>query len=348
MKKENPQTLPQAERAAPDPPIEPPDIPLGGWSELPASDPVTAYLAQNQWSGPRPPQGWEAARLSSAAHVYRERSTGQRVLAKFYAAKTGGDAGKYARREFQFTRQAQTSGLADGELRSVQPLAVWRGVLFLEYADGLTLGDLIAVRRNRPGTLTLSLERAAASLATLHAHSPQRREAPDFDAAIAYAHKVIDTLAKHGVLQDNALVRDGLGRAVDRWAGEPAMRNFVPTTIHGDATTSNFVFPWDGGLVVIDWERCKVADPAADLGRLLAEVSHSISEQGGDVAEAEPLLARAADAYRRTLPAAWDADAIVQRARFYRASSTLRIARNGWLSRLDRTALVAHAFALLT
>lgn len=328
------------------PPLDAPSIPTGGWSRLPISDPVATYLTGNLWQEPGPPAGWEVARLSSAAHVYRETSTGQTMLAKFYAAKTGSEAERYARREFEFTRQAQASGLTGGAIRSVRPLGVWRGVLFLEYVDGLTLGDIIAVRRNRPGTLAPSLERAAASLALLHGHSAQTAQPPDF-AGIAYAHKIIDNLARHGVLQDNALVRDGLARTVDRWAGEPAMRNFVPVCIHGDATTSNFVFPWDGSLVVIDWERFKVSDPADDLGRLMAEVSHSISQQGGDVAEAEPLLARAADAYRQALPESWNADAIVERARFYRASSTLRIARNGWLSRLDRTALVAEAFALL-
>ena len=39
--------------------------------------------------------------------------------------------------------------------------------------------------------------------------------------------------------------------------------------------------------------------------------------------------------------------ALRERAVFFRATSTLRIARNGWLSRLERTALVAEALALL-
>lgn len=40
-------------------------------------------------------------------------------------------------------------------------------------------------------------------------------------------------------------------------------------------------------------------------------------------------------------------DTLIERARFYRASGTLRIARNGWLSRLERSALVVEAMALL-
>jgi hypothetical protein len=38
---------------------------------------------------------------------------------------------------------------------------------------------------------------------------------------------------------------------------------------------------------------------------------------------------------------------LIERARFYQASSTLRIARNGWLSRLERSALVVEGMALL-
>ena len=44
----------------------------------------------------------------------------------------------------------------------------------------------------------------------------------------------------------------------------------------------------------------------------------------------------------------WNTELLVYRARFYQATSTLRIARNGWLSRLDRLALILQAFALLS
>jgi thiamine kinase-like enzyme len=341
--------LPEAQNSHPlEPPADVPEIQQGNWFTLPASDIVVEYLSANIWQPSESPAAWEVARLSSAAYIYREKATQWAALAKFYAVKTGPDAEKHARREFECTQKARASCLAEGSTRVVQPLGVWRGVLFLEYVDGLTLEDIIAVRRNRPGTLTPSLERAAECLATLHAHGIELQEKPDFETAIAYARKLIDNLSTYGVLQGEPVIRDGLLRAVDRWARQPAMQDFVPAFIHGDATTSNFVFRWGDGLVVIDWERFKVADPAADLGRLMAEVSHSVSQQGGDTIEAWPLIERLADAYRRALPSDWDADALRERARFYQASSTLRIARNGWLSRLDRTALVAQALALLT
>jgi hypothetical protein len=77
------------------------------------------------------------------------------------------------------------------------------------------------------------------------------------------------------------------------------------------------------------------------------EITHSINQHGGSVTEAEPFVRHMVDAYRHALPSSWNGDAVADRARFYWASSTLRIARNGWVSRLDRTALVAQAMALL-
>jgi hypothetical protein len=52
-------------------------------------------------------------------------------------------------------------------------------------------------------------------------------------------------------------------------------------------------------------------------------------------------------AYQRARSLKVGVDALIERARFYRASSTLRIARNGWLSRPERSALVLEATALL-
>jgi hypothetical protein len=60
------------------------------------------------------------------------------------------------------------------------------------------------------------------------------------------------------------------------------------------------------------------------------------------------LLEHITKAYTQTLPPDLDRQAILERARFHQAISALRIARNGWLSRLTRTGLVAHAMALLS
>lgn len=331
-----------------EPPADVPEIQRGNWFSLPADDPVAAYITANCWEGPDPPAGWEAARLSQAVYVYREGMTAHKISAKFYAVKTGASADKHARREMEAIDQAQGAGLTGAGVRAIRALGLWRGILFLEYLDGLTLEDVIAVRRSRPGTLTPCLERTARLLATLHGHGVQPEAAPDFRPAVEHTRKVVEELATHGVLQGDPLVRQGLLRAIERWEEAPVMEAFTPTCVHGDATTSNFIFPWDEGIVALDWERFDVADPAADLGRLMAEVSHSINQHGGSVAEAEPFIEHLVAAYVKALPAGWDSTALLQRARFHRAASTLRIARNGWVPRLDRTALVAQGLALLS
>jgi hypothetical protein len=330
------------------PPEDTAELLRGEWILLPVDDPITGYLETHHWSNPTPPVQWEMARLSQATYAYRETATQWAVAAKFYAAKTGAEAPEHAARELERIREAQAAGLKEGDDRVVHPLSLWRGVLFLEYVDGLTLEDLIAVRRSRPGVLTMALERAAMFLAPLHAQTIQPDVQPDVISQVAYTHKVVDSLVKHGVLASDPVTSLGLHRLIDRWADNPLMSNYRPALKHGDATTTNFVFPWDGGMVVIDWERMYPGDPAADLGRLMAEVAHSITQHGGTVAEAVPALGHIAEAYRRALGADRDAERAIERAKFYQASSTLRIARNGWVSRLDRIGLVARAMALLS
>ncbi len=331
-------------------PLQPPDAPeieQGDWLPLPQTDPVVEYLVEQHWDQPQPPVGWQAGRLSDAARVYRETASGWSVIAKFYTAKTS-SAIKYARREFQCTQRVQKAGLAEGPIRAHRPLSVWRGVLFLEYIDGLALEDVIAVRRGRPGLLRASLEFTAQLLAHLHAHGLHPDAPPKPSSSAKYARKVVGDLARWGILEDDLVVQQGLHRAIDRWEANPVMGDYIPTLTHGDTTTANFIFPWEGGVVAIDWERLYVDDPASDLGLLMAELVHSLNQQGGSIAEAQVFVQRLVDAYQQALPPDWDVDALLERARFFRALSKLRIARNGWVSRLDRTALVAQALALLS
>ncbi|MBN1966952.1 MAG: aminoglycoside phosphotransferase family protein [Anaerolineae bacterium] len=330
-----------------EPPIDLPEIQRGVWCPLPASDPVAAHLTSHYWDKPEPPAAWEVARLSQAVYLYRETRTHHAVVTKFYSIKTRDAAERHARQELELTQQARAAELAEGSIRALQPLGVFQGVLLLEYVNGLTLQDVIAVRRHRPGTLLPALQQAGELLATLHRHAIRPDASPDFATPLHKTRGYIETLVKFGVLADDPLIGAGLGRLIDRWDAKPVMRAYAPALTHGDATTTNFVYPWEGGVVGIDWERLQPGDPAADLGRLLAEVTHSITQHGGNVAEALPDIEYLADAYYRALPGDWDQAALSERARFYQAASTLRIARNGWVSRLDRTALVAQALALL-
>jgi len=302
----------------------------------------------NLWDQAEQPDSWQTARLSSAAYIYREETTGWTIVAKFHTAKTGSDAESHAAREYQYIQQAWEVGIAEKVMSIVRPISLWRGALFLEYVDGLTLEDKIAIRKRHPGELSRILENMSRFLVCLHAGSLQHETRQDFGQAADYADKLVDNLSRHGVLQNNPIVQNGFGRVIEKWAADPLMWDFQPTQIHGDATTTNFIFSRDGRGVAVDWERSKYDDPAADLGRLVAEVTHCINHHGGSVTEALSLIHKITNAYCNNLPSDWNAGELLRRSRFYQATSTLRIARNGWLSRKDRMALVIRALALLS
>jgi thiamine kinase-like enzyme len=329
------------------PPADVPEIQRGNWYPLPLTDPVVSFLAAELWEDPIDAPSWEVARLSKAAYVYKENKTNWKTVAKFYSVKSKSGAEKYAQREFIQTQDAQVATSSPGQFRAVRPLAVYQGTIFVEYVDGLTLEDVIAVRRSRPGTLLPSLEKIARFFAQLHTNASRPNEPIHFDWEINDTWEILDNLVKHGILEADPLVENGVKVLVERWAEAPRMRAYTPVLIHGDATTSNFIFTWEDEMVAVDWERARPADPASDLGRLMAEVSHSISQHGGSPAEALPFVEHLVATYRQNLPQNWEVEALLKRARYFQAMSTLRIARNGWIPRLYRTGLVAQAMSLL-
>ncbi len=318
------------------------------WFPLPNNDPVIHHLSTVLWDREVAPESWVAARLSPAAYIYREKETGWKVVAKFHATKTGEDAIHHAEREHRLTQQAWNYLGCDQEFRSVQPLGLWNGALFLEFVEGLSLENKIAIRRSQPGELNLTIKAVGKFLSKLHVTGIQQKTIPDFGQAADYAHRLIDNLAKYGVLQNHPSVQTGLEYLVEKWATNPTMWDYKQVQNHGDATTTNFIFPPDGGVVAIDWERSEMGDPASDLGRQMAEITHSVNQRGGNFAEGLAFANELAIAYCNQLSSNWNRESLVYRAKFYQATSTLRIARNGWLSRPDRLALVLQAYALLS
>jgi len=330
------------------PPVSHTGIPKSDWFSLPDSDPITDYMVVNLWDLQEQPESWQAIRLSTAVYIYREQTTGWSIVAKFHTAKTGVDGERHAAREYHCIQQACEVGIKENGMCAVRPLGLWRGAIFLEYVDGLTLEDKIAIRRSQPGELSRILDNVGKFLASFHAGSLQHETRQDFGQAADYAYKLIDSLARHGVIQNNPIVQNGFGCVIEKWTTDRRMWDFQLTLNHGDATTSNFIFPSEGGVVALDWERSEFADPAADLGRLMAEVTHSVNQHGGNITEGQTFARQLAEMYCDSLPANWDPESLVYRAKFYQATSTLRIARNGWLSHLDRLTLILQAFALLS
>ncbi len=318
---------------------------LCDWIPLSLADPVVEYIAGNYWT--QSGGTWEAVRFSKAVYLYREAGTGYGVIAKFYEPKTGSSAEKHAEQEQAYIERVRSAGLSGEQGRAVQALGAWRGILFLEYVKGLTLADMIAVRQSRPGSLTESLTGVAGLLARLHAVGDRPDAALNFEAALDKTLGYVSELVTHGVLNGEPTVADGLRRLIERWGERPVMTQFTPALVHGDATTTNFVLSDEGEVVALDWERLRVADPAFDLGRLAAELVHTIRLQGGRGVETAFLVRHFLHAYHQASPTEGEKDGLNERIRFYQASSLLRIARNGWVPRLERMASVAQAMALL-
>jgi tRNA A-37 threonylcarbamoyl transferase component Bud32 len=330
-----------------EPPADLPAIQRGNWFDIPEEDEVQSYLKRSQLA-PVSGAAWQAARLSKAAYLYRDVDSGWSVVVKYYGVKTGRQGPKHALREFKLTQLACSAWLVIPGYRAVEPLDVWEDVLFLEYIDGLTLEDMISIRKSQPGVLIRCLEQAATLLANLHSNVVDVTEYAGFAHWIQKTRKIIHQLGKHGVLQDDPIIRSGLEKSIAGWEAKRWMDDFNPVPMHGDTTTSNFVFPKQGDVVAIDWERAGYSDPAFDLGRLAAEIAHSIDHIGGDMAEAAAFIEYLVEMYCSSLRSDTDSEALLERAKFYQASSSLRIARNGWVPREDRLRLVGQAFALLT
>ena len=93
--------MPKPTAELPPDPLEPPAsevIQRGQWQAVPDDDPLVRYLTTRVWDRDMPARRWEVARLSAAAHIFREVDSGWAVVAKFYTAKTGKDAHRHAER----------------------------------------------------------------------------------------------------------------------------------------------------------------------------------------------------------------------------------------------------------
>lgn len=320
----------------------------GEWLPLDSGDELTEHISQVYLAGEEQPAGWEVARLSGAVYLYRQVSTQWSLVVKYYEVKSKHSAQAYAQRELERIEEAGGYGLLCGGVsRCIRGMGTWRGVLFLEHLRGLTLADVIAARVSLPGQLAAGLKSVARLLSTLHREAQQLGTVPDFDASLRDNRRYVKSLERHGVLKGEEAIVTGLNDLFDTWGLDDGMQDYIPTRIHGDATTTNFVLLEGGSVVAIDWERMKTADPAADMGRLAAELAHSLRKNGADSQEVQTHVEACFQAYFEGAGAMVGEEAFRKRARFYEGASLLRIARNGWIPRLERMTMVAQAMAIL-
>jgi Ser/Thr protein kinase RdoA (MazF antagonist) len=219
--------------------------------------------------------------------------------------------------------------------------------LLLEDIPGPDLDRLLlrAALHGEADLLNQPLEKLAALLARFHTRPlPGGPVSPG--PALRYLAKVTGQLEAQGLV--NAGDRQALAAEGRLW--ELRLGRFADgqVLVHGDATPTNFLFP-DGRCVAVDLERLRLDDRLWDLSYLAGELKHAWGWRTGHPEASEAAIRHFFTAYLAALPAAPGlADRLFALNPFYMALAELRIARNDYLSRDYRLALIAEARRCLT
>jgi len=188
--------------------------------------------------------------------------------------------------------------------------------------------------------LARGLEALAALLTRFHA-APLPPAPASPDEGLGYLDKLRFKLQAQGLLDSE----EAAALAGERAAWADVLQAFPDrrVLVHGDATPTNFLFP-DGRAVALDLERLRAADRLWDLSWVAGELKHAWAWRTGDFHGAEPFIRGFFAAYLAAFP---EGIALAPRVYalnpFYMALAELRIARNAYLSRDYRGALVAEA-----
>jgi aminoglycoside phosphotransferase (APT) family kinase protein len=227
--------------------------------------------------------------------VYRD-DTGRRAVAAAARAATAFAAGG-----------AGTPAVASGGgvYVATDRVAVWPEVTGASLADVLLLS----------GTAAEGAVRAAGRALRLVHDEPPGEELPSCPDAAAEAGATLRTAQLLEVLLPavGAQLREGVSRVLDVLSRSPVER---PTTIHGDFKCENLLVS-DSRVHVLDFDRSGRGDPAADIGKFLADLRWWTDE-------CRPTGARLREAFLRAYGATEPAR--LARARAYDALLQFRMA----------------------
>jgi len=286
--------------------------------------------------------------LPSSRPVFRFVSTngGAPVVGKFfsgYPPLTSAD--RSLLREYDNYLQAARLGL-NGD-HGLLPRLLGRDPasrlgLLLEAIPGPDLDGLLkrACLEGDAAPLARGLENLAALLARFHA-APLPPAPVSPEEGLTYLDKLRFQLQAQGLLTPE----EAAALTAERAAWPDVLQAFPDhgVLVHGDATPTNFLFP-DGRAVALDLERLRPADRLWDLSWVAGELKHAWAWRTGDFYGAEPFIRGFFSAYLAALPVASTlASRVYSLNPFYMALAELRIARNAYLSRDYRGALVAEA-----
>jgi aminoglycoside phosphotransferase (APT) family kinase protein len=298
---------------------------------------------------------YRAFRLNGSNEVYgyEEKSSGVKVICKFYAPKYGWDRNKAvhtAHQEYHSLKTLRGYDLVGSPHHVIAPLGLNNDincVLALEYYGGEQFSHAIgrSIHQHDPGHLYSRLTSLAYFLATLH-NRTANGDAVDFDSDCRYFDTLVATLRHRRRIGQWDV--DELSWLRDRWRERAMMWQDQQVWLHGDATPANFIFGHRLDVAAIDLERMKRGDRMFDVGRIAGELQHAFMAATGDKRRAEPFIGHFLWEYSCHFP---DRDAafasITARVPYYMGLNLLRIARNDYISDHYGAKLVVQAKKLL-
>jgi aminoglycoside phosphotransferase (APT) family kinase protein len=313
-------------------------------------DPLHDFLTEiiRDRMGVREPQpAYQVFRFSGSNEVYgyKEKSSGAKLICKFYGSRFG-----WARQEYEALETLRRYRLVGSPHHVIAPLGLSRdlnGALAVEYYTGEQFSHAIerATRYRDDAHLYWRLKALAYFLATLHNRTANGATV-DFDPDCRYFDKLLDRLRNAGRIGQWDV--DELAWLRDLWRERPRMWEDRQVWLHGDATPANFLFGQGLDVAAIDLERVKRGDRMFDVGRVAGELQHAFMGAGGDRDRAEPFLGHFLWEYSCHFPDRQRTfESITARLPFYMALNLLRIARNDYIDVDYSGRLVEQAKLLL-
>jgi aminoglycoside phosphotransferase (APT) family kinase protein len=290
---------------------------------------------------------------SNEVYAYEEKSSGTKVICKFYGPKFGWDrdrAASVAHQEYEGLKTLRRYNLVGSPHHVIRPLGVSgdiNGVLAVEYFSGEEFSHAIAraTQHGDDAHLYWRLRALAYFLATQHNRTANGASV-DFDPECRYFDKIVGGLQRADRIGQWDV--DELSWLRDCWRDRPQMWEDRQVWLHGDATPANFLFGHGMDVAAIDLERMKRGDRMFDVGRVAGELQHSFMTAVGDWRRAEPFIGHFLWEYSCHFPDRERTfESITARAPYYMGLNLLRIARNDYIGQDYGGTLVRRAKKLL-
>jgi len=214
-------------------------------------------------------------------------------------------------------------------------------LLVVERAPGLTLDFFLAkaIFEQQHDQLFQILSHLARFLVKLHETCKTERPLSTRFPQL-YLSKLLDSLGE-GPLDTPS--RASIEKYASQWWDvETILSSDKETIVHGDATTTNFLFD-KGNVTAIDLENMSWADRCWDLGFIVTELKHHFMWRSGDGRAAEPFIGHFLWEYAIDYGDTNFFYVINRKIPLYMAIGLLRIARNLYLDANYREHLILEA-----